>query len=161
MTGSSVSRRTVLAGLGGAGVLVATLEGPLASVAGASRSAGAADAGATASRSIEVLLADVRFQRLFDEAGRTAGHAMYAAIVDGDGGVIGGFTGTQVGGTLMVHEAVVDGSVLLGMGSGETFAVIGATGAFAGVSGGYVIDLDLDASGVARTGSIHLELTGA
>ena len=145
------TRRKVLAGLGGAGVLVAAMEIPFASGAGAKVAIGA-PGGVT--ESPEILLADVRVRSVFDADGSVTGHVLLADVVDAGGSTIGSFTGTVVGGRLMTHEAIVEDSILIGMGSTEKFAVIGATGAFAGCTGGYVIEMTNDEHGAATRGRL-------
>jgi hypothetical protein len=54
----------------------------------------------------------------------------------------------------MTDEANVGDSMVPGMGSTEKFAVIGATGAFAGCAGGYVIEMTNDEHGAATRGRL-------
>jgi|GEM_PF-6576589 hypothetical protein len=145
------TRRKVLAGLGGAGVLVAAMEIPLASGAGARSTSGAS---VNVPETPEIVLADVRVRSVFDADGSVSTHVLLADVVDGDGTPIGSFTGTAMAGRLMVHEAIVSDSMLVGMGSTEKFAVVGATGAFAGCTGGYVIEMTNDEHGAATRGRL-------
>jgi hypothetical protein len=146
------TRRKVLAGLGGAGVLVAAMEIPLASGAGARSTSGAND---VVPETPEIVLADVRVRSVFDADGSVSGHVLLADVVDVDGSRIGSFTGTAMGGRLMVHEAIVGDSMLIGMGSTEKFAVVGATGAYAGCTGGYVIEMTNDEHGAETRGRLN------
>ncbi len=149
--GAGFTRRKVLAGLGGAGVLVAAMEIPFASGAGAKT---ATEAPGDVAKTPEIVLGDVRVRSVFDADGSVSGHVLLADVVDGNGSMIGSFTGTVVGGRLMTHEAIVGDSLLLGMGSTEKFAVIGATGAFAGCAGGYVIEMTNDEHGAPTRGRL-------
>lgn len=149
---AGLTRRKVLAGLGGAGILVAAMEVPFASVAGATTVADEPDARVPTTP--QVLLVGVRVRSVFDADGSVSGHILLAEVVDEAGSTIGSFTGTVVGGRLMTHEVIVGDSMLIGMGSTEKFAVIGATGAFKGVAGGYVIEMTNDEHGNATRGRL-------
>lgn len=99
-------------------------------------------------------LSDVRVRSIFDADGAVTGHVLLADVVDDADATIGSFTGTVVGGRLMTHEAIVGDSMLIGMGSTEKFAIIGSTGEFAGLTGGYVIEMSNDEHGAATRGRL-------
>ncbi|MBU6330143.1 MAG: hypothetical protein KGR18_09365 [Acidobacteria bacterium] len=145
--GDPLSRRSVLAGLGAAGILVAAAELPVATSAGASSPPVPAPP--------QILLSRLRTRRLHDDDGCTVGHVTTGSVVDAADAPIGSFTATELGGGMLVHEFIVGESMMLGMGSGSRFAVVGAVGVFAGLTGGYVVTTEPDLSGTTASGRVR------
>jgi hypothetical protein len=93
--------------------------------------------------------------------------AAHGALTDTAGATIGTFTITPVpgaAGSLQLHTFELDGGTLLGMGTvtarAGTFAIIGGTGRYQGVTGTYSARISADRSGRPATAEFMFDLIG-
>jgi hypothetical protein len=93
--------------------------------------------------------------------------AAHGALADAAGASIGTFTMTPVpgaAGSLQLHTFELDGGTLLGMGAVTsrtgTFAIVGGTGRYQGVTGTYSARVGADRSGRPATAEFMFDLTG-
>lgn len=145
--GETISRRSILAGLGAAGILVAVSEIP-----GARPATGEST---ESSVPTEISLSRLRTRRLFDDDGCAVGHCTVGQIQGADGAQLGSFASTELGGGIVAHEFLVGDSMLLGMGSGRRFAVVGAVGIFTGLTGGYLLEIEADPNSTTSCGRVR------
>lgn len=155
---SGASRREVIAGIGGLGLLAGGLGAGLVAVdrGGASGS----DAGAAPARpaTLRGLYVAISFPGAEKGRGptRPAVPLQHGVLADAGGAPIGRFDTSQLeGGRGPAHlqRLELDDGVVIGLGPAAregTFAIVGATGRFAGAGGAYT---------VSRTPSGDLEFT--
>lgn len=92
--------------------------------------------------------------------------AAHGVVTDANGTAIGSFAITPLPGVaaLQLHSFELDGGTLLGLGAstaGEgTFAVIGGTGRFQGVTGSYTARVGADPSGRQASAEFKFNLSG-
>lgn len=92
--------------------------------------------------------------------------AAHGVVTDANGAALGSFAITPLPGAaaLQLHSFELDGGTLLGLGAstaGEgTFAVIGGTGRYQGVTGSYTARVGTDPSGRQASAEFKFNLSG-
>jgi hypothetical protein len=169
----AVSRRQLLSGVAvlGLGAAAGITAGRAVSDLTAQPASPPTTAAGTAAQTTLILQApQVRIESIDQQPGVLPSvdrpFAARGLVMDADGAALGSFAITPLpgAGALQLHSFELDGGTLLGLGAstaGEgTFAVIGGTGRYQGVTGSYTARIGADPSGRQPSAEFKFNLSG-